>query len=48
MPYQLNPNVPEEGEDLMEHLEKKYGPQVRLHNIMLLILYINRILTVSK
>ena len=26
-PYQLNANTPDEGEDLMEHLLGKYGPQ---------------------
>lgn len=27
LPYQLNANTPPEGEDMMEHLLEKYGPQ---------------------
>jgi predicted DsbA family dithiol-disulfide isomerase len=26
MPFMLNPNMPDEGEPIMEHLSKKYGP----------------------
>lgn len=28
LPFLLNPNMAEEGEDLMQHLTKKYGPSV--------------------
>ena len=28
MPFFLNRNTPEEGEDLYEHIAKKYGPEM--------------------